>query len=106
MSKPKAKQEYGELAGRPVFTPRFLIAIVLVVVGIAWVVYYYVAVRVDPTVIPAPEAGRPRVHGRPRRLELPDRLRPAAARPRHLGPPEHPARAGAAASWSACSAAS
>ncbi len=28
-------------------------------VGIAWLVYYYVVVRVDPTVIPAPEAGGP-----------------------------------------------
>jgi hypothetical protein len=28
-------------------------------IGIAWIVYYYVAVRVDPTVVPAPEAGGP-----------------------------------------------
>ena len=61
MSKPKAKatQEHGELTRAPLFTPRFLIAILLSVVGIAWVVYYYVAVRVDPSVIPAPKAGSP-----------------------------------------------
>jgi hypothetical protein len=60
VSKPKAKQhEYGELAQAPVFTPRFLVAIGLAVVGVAWVVYYYVAVRVDPAVIPAPEPGSP-----------------------------------------------
>ena len=32
--------------------------------------YYYLGVRVDPTVLPAPEPGKPDVHGRPRRLEL------------------------------------
>ncbi len=61
MSKPKAKhEEYGELAKAPVFTPRFLVALVLGVVGIAWIVYYYVAVRVDPSLIPAPEPGNPK----------------------------------------------
>ena len=29
------------------------------VVGIAWIAYYYIVVRVDPTVIPAPEPGKP-----------------------------------------------
>ena len=59
MSKPKAKQEYGDVAAGPVVTPRFVVAIVLAVLGVAWIVYYYVAVRVDPTVAPAPEAGSP-----------------------------------------------
>ena len=59
MSKPKAKQEYGDVAAGPVVTPRFVVAIVLAVLGIAWIVYYYVAVRVDPTVVPAPEPGSP-----------------------------------------------
>ena len=60
MSKPKAKQqEYGAPPNAPVFTPRFLIAIVLAVVGVAWLIYYYVAVRVDPALIPAPEPGSP-----------------------------------------------
>ncbi len=60
MSKPKAKQhEYNELGTLPLFTPRFLIAVTLAVVGLAWVIYYYVAVRVDPTVIPAPDPGSP-----------------------------------------------
>ncbi|HEU4811477.1 MAG TPA: cell division protein CrgA [Nocardioides sp.] len=43
-----------------VFTVRFLVAIALVVLGIAWITYYYAAVRVDPTVLPAPEAGSPK----------------------------------------------
>jgi hypothetical protein len=59
VSKPKAKQEYGDLAAGPVVTPRFIVAIVLAVLGIAWIAYYYVGVRVDPTVIPAPAAGSP-----------------------------------------------
>lgn len=59
MSKPKAKQEYGGIAAGPVVTPRFIVAIVLAVLGIAWIAYYYVAVRVDPTVVPAPAAGSP-----------------------------------------------
>ncbi len=60
MSKPKAKQQqYGDVATGPVFTPRFIVAIALAVLGIAWIVYYYVAVRVDPSVIPAPEPGSP-----------------------------------------------
>jgi drug/metabolite transporter (DMT)-like permease len=63
VSKPKAKQDHGELTSAPALTPRFLIAILLSVVGIAWVVYYYVAVRVDPAVIPAPKAGGPAFMG-------------------------------------------
>ena len=48
MSKPKAKQH--ELATRsrgPVFSARFMIAVLLIVVGIAWIAYYYIA-QVDP----------------------------------------------------------
>lgn len=60
MSKPKAKQhELGELDTAPMFTVRFLIALALAVVGVAWLVYYYVAVRVDPSAIPAPDPGGP-----------------------------------------------
>ena len=33
----------------PVLTPRAVIALVLVLVGIAWVIYYYTGVRPDPT---------------------------------------------------------
>jgi hypothetical protein len=44
----------------PVFSVRFALALLLVVVGIAWIAYYYLAVRVDPTVLPAPKAGSPK----------------------------------------------
>ena len=44
----------------PIFTPRFIIALALMVLGIAWIVYYYTAVRVDPTAFPAPDPGSPK----------------------------------------------
>lgn len=44
----------------PIFSVRFLIAILLFVVGVAWIVVYYTQVRVDPTVIPAPKPGDPK----------------------------------------------
>ena len=45
--------------GPRLLSPRFVVALLLMVLGLAWIVYYYVAVRVDPTVIPAPEPGKP-----------------------------------------------
>lgn len=68
MSRQRAKQKATQQSKQhdflapvrgPVFTARFLIALVLIVLGIAWVAYYYLVVRVDPTVLPAPEAGSP-----------------------------------------------
>ena len=60
MSKQKAKQpDFLNPTRGPVFSVRFVLAIVLVAVGIAWMAYYYSAVRVDPTVLPAPKAGSP-----------------------------------------------
>ena len=94
MSKPKMKHDFKEPAAGPRFSVRFLIAILLVVLGIAWIAYYYTVVRVDPVRDPGPGARQPAVHGRPRALELPDRLRRDHARPGHLGPPEHPAGRG------------
>ena len=41
------------------FTPRFLIALLLVVVGIAWLVFYYVEGRGNPTAFP-PVEGSPK----------------------------------------------
>ena len=49
MSKPKAKRpEFIDPESGPVFSARFLLTLVLAVVGIAWIVYYYAVVRVDP----------------------------------------------------------
>jgi hypothetical protein len=33
----------------PVVSPRFVLALVLIALGIAWVLYYYLGVRPDPT---------------------------------------------------------
>ncbi len=44
----------------PLISTRFVIALVLIALGIAWIAYYYIAVRVDPTVFPAPDAGKPK----------------------------------------------
>ena len=59
MSKLRARKQFVDPDRGPLVTPRFVIAIVLIVLGIAWVAYYYVAVRVDPTAFPAPKAGSP-----------------------------------------------
>ncbi|WP_372729811.1 cell division protein CrgA [Nocardioides sp.] len=60
MSKQKAK-DHDFLAPQrpPFFTVRTVLALLLVVLGIAWITFYYVVVRVDPTVLPAPKAGGP-----------------------------------------------
>ena len=60
MAKLKAKQTFVDPDRGPLVSVRFVVAIILVVVGIAWMVYYYTAVRVDPTVLPAPSAGSPK----------------------------------------------
>ena len=64
MSKQKATQhDFLAPVRGPVLTVRFVLAILLVVVGIAWIAYYYLAVRVDPTVLPVPKAGGPAFMG-------------------------------------------
>ena len=59
MAKLKAKQTFVDPDRGPLVSTRFVVAIVLMVVGIAWMVYYYIAVRVDPTAVPPPEPGSP-----------------------------------------------
>jgi len=49
VSKPKAKQpDFLEPTRGPMLSARFVAALVLMILGIAWIAYYYVAVRVDP----------------------------------------------------------
>lgn len=55
----KAKLDPLAPARGPLISPRFVVAVVLMVLGIAWMTYYYVAVRVDPNAFPVPEAGSP-----------------------------------------------
>ena len=52
MPKSVSKQEYRDPSTGPVFSPRFIISLLLVVLGIAWIVFYYIVVRVDPTSSP------------------------------------------------------
>ncbi|MFC6286997.1 cell division protein CrgA [Nocardioides sp. GCM10027113] len=59
MTKPKAKADFADSTTGPLFSVRFIIALVLAVGGIAWTAWFYLAVRVDPTVFPAPEPGGP-----------------------------------------------
>ncbi len=59
MAKVKAQQTFVDPDRGPLVSTRFVVAIVLVVAGIAWMVYYYTQVRVDPTAVPPPAAGSP-----------------------------------------------
>jgi drug/metabolite transporter (DMT)-like permease len=55
----RTKSDFLDPQRGPIFSPRFVIAVVLAALGIAWIAYYYLAVRVDPTVFPEPEPGEP-----------------------------------------------
>jgi hypothetical protein len=55
----KAKLDPLAPARGPLLTTRFVVALVLMVLGIAWMAYYYIQVRVDPTAVPAPDPGSP-----------------------------------------------
>ena len=60
MPQPQSRhQDFLDPIRGPLFTVRFIAAVLLIVVGIAWIAYYYLVVRVDPTVLPAPEPGKP-----------------------------------------------
>ena len=56
----KAKLDPLAPARGPIFTPRFIVSVVAMVLGIAWMAYYYIVVRVDPTEFPVPDAGSPK----------------------------------------------
>jgi hypothetical protein len=57
VAKLKAKQTFVDPDRGPLVSPRFVIAIVLMLVGIAWIVYYYVGVRADPSSLTAKPGG-------------------------------------------------
>jgi len=59
--KSKTKQQDPLAPARgPRFSVRWLVALLLMVLGIAWIAYYYTVVRVDPAAVPAQEAGGPK----------------------------------------------
>jgi hypothetical protein len=45
VTKLKPSKDFLDPTRGPVFTVRFIVSLVLIVVGIAWIAYYYVAVR-------------------------------------------------------------
>jgi hypothetical protein len=59
VSKLKANDPFADPKGA-VLTPRFVVAVLLMVLGIAWIVFYYAAVRSDPLAFPPAEAGSPK----------------------------------------------
>lgn len=50
----KSNATYVE-PGVKIVSVRFVLALLLVVAGIAWILFYYLSVRPDPTVFPAPK---------------------------------------------------
>lgn len=62
MAKVKAKQFVDPDRG-PVLSVRFAITVVLMLLGIAWIVFYYLVVRPDPAAVPAAEPGGPSFMG-------------------------------------------
>ena len=56
----RSKSDFLDPERGPILSVRFGIALLMAVLGIAWVAYYYLAVRVDPTTFPAPKAGDPK----------------------------------------------
>lgn len=63
MAKLKARQSFGDPDRGPWLTVRFIVACVLMVVGIAWIAFYYLVVRPDPNAIPTPAPGGPSFMG-------------------------------------------
>ena len=61
MAKTDSKKEFRDPTAGPIFSLRFVIALLLIAVGIAWIAFYYLVVRVDPTVFPEPEPGGPKI---------------------------------------------
>jgi hypothetical protein len=53
----KPKQQFTDPGAGPLLSVRFGVALLLMAVGIAWVLYYYIGVRPDPTVFDS--AGKP-----------------------------------------------
>lgn len=58
MSRLRARDDHFTDPERgPIVSPRFIVALLLIALGIAWVVYYYTGVRADPTAFDA-ETGK------------------------------------------------
>jgi hypothetical protein len=60
----KPKQQFADPSAGPLLSARFIVALLMMAVGIAWIIYYYVGVRPDPTVFDS--AGNPEAPGGPK----------------------------------------
>jgi hypothetical protein len=49
----KPKQQFTDPTAGPLLSVRFIVALVMMAIGIAWILYYYLAVRVDTSVLNA-----------------------------------------------------
>jgi Cell division protein CrgA len=56
----KPNKQFVDPTAGPVLSARFIVALVLMALGIAWILYYYIVVRVDPTTLPPPKPGGPK----------------------------------------------
>jgi Cell division protein CrgA len=64
VSRLKARdQQFVDPERGPLVTARFGVALLLMIVGIAWIVFYYVVVRPDPDAIPPDAPGGPAFMG-------------------------------------------
>lgn len=62
MSKPKATNDaaaFRDPSAGPILSVRFVLALLLMAAGIAWIVYYYTVVRVDPSAATPGKPGGP-----------------------------------------------
>jgi drug/metabolite transporter (DMT)-like permease len=63
----KPKQQFTDPTAGPLLSVRFIVALVMMAIGIAWILYYYLAVRVDTSVLNAdgsvPKPGGPNFMG-------------------------------------------
>jgi len=56
---PKPKQAFLDPSTGPVLSVRFVVALLLMLLGIAWIVYFYAVVRVEGSGPDAPDPGGP-----------------------------------------------
>jgi Cell division protein CrgA len=64
VAKLKAQQQrFVDPDRGPLLSARFIVAVVMVLLGIAWIIYYYTVVRVDPTAATPQKAGGPSFMG-------------------------------------------
>ena len=107
----KARDPLSSLdpGGGPVVTPRAVVALLLVLGGIAWIVYYYTGVRADPGAFDPKSASRsplrPGFIGDLEKWNYVIGFGPSSSAWSSPRTPR-PRSAAAAASWSGCSAAS